>query len=149
MKIYLASDHAGLSLRNALRFHVQNAGYDVFDLGPNAKTTVDYPDFAVKLAMALKKESSAIGIGVCGSGIGMSIALNRFFWIRAALVTSPIASALASQHNNANVLVFGERLIDEFDAKKCVDSFLANEFEGGRHQRRVKKLFEMGKKEII
>ena len=146
MTIYFASDHAGFSLRQTLLAHVQAAGHDVVDLGPAEASSVDYPDFGVKLATALQQDDAGYGIAICGSGIGISIALNRFAWVRAALVIQPLAAALARQHNNANVLALGERLIEPDLAKQCVDHFLGTEFEGGRHQRRVAKLSQIGEK---
>ena len=146
MTIYFASDHAGFSLRQTLLAHVQATGHDVVDLGPAAESSVDYPDFGVKLATALQQDDAGYGIAICGSGIGISMALNRFSWVRAALVSHPLAAALARQHNDANVLALGERLIEPDLAKQCVDHFLGTEFEGGRHQRRVAKLSQIGEK---
>ena len=146
MTIYFASDHAGFLLRQTLLAHVQAAGHDVVDLGPAEASSVDYPDFGVKLATALQQDDAGYGIAICGSGIGISMALNRFAWVRAALVSQPLAAALARQHNNANVLALGERLIEPDLAKQCVDHFLDTEFEGGRHQRRVAKLSQIGEK---
>lgn len=144
MTIYFASDHAGISLRQTLLSYVQAAGHDVVDLGTEETASVDYPDFGVKLAMALKQDHAGRGIAICGSGIGISIALNRFSWVRAALVSQPDAAELARQHNNANVLALGERLITAETAKASVQKFLSTEFEGGRHQRRVDKLSHIG-----
>ena len=146
MTIYLASDHAGFLLRQTLLAHVQAAGHDIVDLGPAEESSVDYPDFGVKLAAALQQDDAGYGIAICGSGIGISMALNRFSWVRAALVSQPLAAALARQHNDANVLVLGERLIEPDIAKQCVDHFFDTEFEGGRHRRRVAKLSQIGKK---
>ena len=140
MTIYFASDHAGISLRQTLLSYVTVAGHDVIDLGPQETTSVDYPDFGFKLAMALKQDHTGRGIAICGSGIGISIALNRFSWVRAALVSQPEAAELARQHNDANVLAFGERLIAAETAIESVQKFLSTTFEGGRHQRRVDKL---------
>ena len=149
MTIYFASDHAGISLRKTLLSYVQAADHDVVDLGSEETESVDYPDFGVKLAMALKQDYSARGIAICGSGIGISIALNRFAWVRAALVTEPEAAKLARQHNDANVLAFGGRLIAAETAQESVRKFLTTEFEGGRHQRRVDKLSQIGKAQQI
>ena len=144
MTIYFASDHAGISLRQLLLSCVKAAGHDVIDLGPEETLSVDYPDFGVKLAMALKHDRAGRGIAICGSGIGISIALNRFSWVRAALVSQPDAAELARRHNDANVLALGERLIAAETAKESVQKFLSTEFEGGRHQRRVDKLSQIG-----
>jgi ribose 5-phosphate isomerase B len=148
MLIYFASDHAGVTLRARLLIHVQSLGHEVFDLGPCDGIKVDYPDFAKKLASKLQENALACGIAVCGSGIGISIALNRFSWIRAALVNHPDAAELARKHNNANVLALGERLIPANLAVQCVDRFLLTDFEGGRHVNRVKKLQKNGQNNI-
>ena len=142
--IHLASDHAGCQLRAQARAHLVAAGHMVRDHGPDEGESVDYPDSGVALATALATDPEARGIAICGSGIGISIALNRFSWIRAALVTSVEAARLARQHNDANILALGERLIDPDLALACVDAFMATNFEGGRHQRRVDKLTAIG-----
>jgi len=138
--IYLASDHAGIELRHAVAAHLTLSGHKVLDLGADGSESVDYPDFGAKLAMALKGNPLARGIAICGSGIGISIAVNRFPWARAALVTDPVAAGLCRAHNDANVLALGERLIAPETALACVDTFLKTGFDGGRHQRRVDKL---------
>ena len=143
--IYLSSDHAGIDLRGQVATHLTLSDYKVKDLGPTAGESVDYPDFGAKLAEALRGDRSARGIAICGSGIGISIAVNRFSWARAALVSDPVAARLCRQHNDANVLALGERLIAPETALACVDAFLQTEFEGGRHQRRVDKLTELPK----
>ena len=148
MTIYFASDHAGILLRQTLLLYVQAAGHDVVDLGSEETESVDYPDFGVKLALALKKDYSGRGIAICGSGIGISIALNRFAWVRAALVSEPEAAKLARQHNDANVLAFGGRFIAAETAQESVRKFLTTEFEGGRHKRRVDKLSQIGKSKV-
>ena len=138
--IYLTSDHAGCVLKEVVCAHLLARGQELIDLGAKGDVSVDYPDFGVKLAMALYDDDQAIGIAVCGSGVGISIALNRFSWIRAALVSSPEVASLSREHNDANVLALGERIIAPDLAIACVDKFLVTEFEGGRHQRRVDKL---------
>ncbi len=143
--IYLSSDHAGCELRGQVAAHLTCSGYNVRDLGPTKSESVDYPDFGVKLAEALRDDKSARGIAICGTGIGISIAVNRFSWARAALVSNPVAAQLCRQHNDANVLALGERLIAPEMALACVDAFLQTEFEGGRHKRRVDKLTELPK----
>ena len=145
MKIYFASDHAGVSLRRTLLSYFKAVGHDVDDLGAVEKVSVDYPDFGVKLATALQQDKAARGIAICGSGVGISIALNRFSWVRAALVNQPEVAELARQHNDANVLALGERFISVETAIASVKKFLSTEFEGGRHQRRVHKLSQIGK----
>ena len=143
-KIFLASDHAGCEMKAAVCAHLDAAGYQIVDLGPDQGESVDYPDYGVKLAMALKDDTAARGIAICGSGIGISIAVNRFSWVRAALVSTAEAASLSRQHNDANVLALGERLIDRALALTCIEAFLGTAFEGGRHQRRVDKLAAIG-----
>ena len=142
--IFLASDHAGCEMKAAVCSHLDAAGYQIVDLGPDQGESVDYPDYGVKLAMALKDDTAARGIAICGSGIGISIAVNRFSWVRAALVNTAEAASLSRQHNDANVLALGERLIDWSLALTCISVFLDTGFEGGRHQRRVDKLTAIG-----
>lgn len=142
-KIYLTSDHAGVKLRKAVAAHIAAQGLQVVDLGPDDGSSVDYPDYGEKLAMALSDDADARGVAICGSGIGISIAVNRFPWVRAALVTSAEAARLSREHNNANVIALGERLISQKTALACIDAFLATDFEGGRHARRVDKLTKL------
>ncbi|MDB2390062.1 ribose 5-phosphate isomerase B [Alphaproteobacteria bacterium] len=142
-KIYLASDHAGAELRKAVALHVKTLGFHVTDLGPTDGNSVDYPDYGEKLALALSEDADARGVAICGSGIGISIAVNRFPWVRAALVSTVEAARLSREHNDANVIALGERLISQEMALSCIDVFLATDFEGGRHQRRVDKLTKL------
>ena len=139
-KVYLSSDHAGLELRQALAAHLRATGLSVEDLGPQTGESVDYPDYGAKLAEAMKNDPDARGIAVCGSGIGISIAVNRFPWVRAALVSDATAARLCREHNDANVLALGQRLTGTAVALDCVDTFMATAFEGGRHASRVGKL---------
>ena len=138
--VYLSSDHAGAELRLAVGDHLAARGFEVKDLGPDIGDSVDYPDYAAKLALALREDPQARGVAVCGSGIGISIAANRFPWVRAALVHDATAARLSRQHNDANVIALGQRLTGMAVALDCVDSFMEAEFEGGRHTRRVAKL---------
>ena len=138
--IVIGSDHAGYSLKQVLVAHLKDKGWEVADVGTHGVDSVDYPDFGAAVAKALKDGKSSRGIVVCGSGIGISIAANRHDWVRAALCHDITSARLCRQHNDANVLALGARLIGEEVAKDCVDVFLATEFEGGRHQRRVDKL---------
>lgn len=139
-KIYLSSDHAGGELRRAIAAHLSNLGHEIQDLGPASDESVDYPDYGAKLAKAMEDDPQARGVAVCGSGIGISIAVNRFPWVRAALVTDAIAARLSREHNDANVLALGQRLTTIAVALDCVDAFMATEFAGGRHAGRVEKL---------
>ncbi|UUX50234.1 ribose 5-phosphate isomerase B [Nisaea acidiphila] len=138
--IVIGSDHAGYSLKQVLVAYLKDKGWEVFDVGTHGADSVDYPDFGAAVAKALKEGKSNRGIVVCGSGIGISIAANRHDWVRAALCHDITSARLCRQHNDANVLALGARLIGEEVAKDCVDVFLATDFEGGRHQRRVDKL---------
>ena len=139
-KIVIASDHGGLNLKAAILAHLNTEAFDVEDLGPFDSNSVDYPDYAAKLAEAMKQDPLAKGILICGSGIGISIAANRYSWVRAALVHDQTSARLCRQHNDANVLALGERLIGTLTAFNCVDVFLATNFDGGGHEGRVAKL---------
>ena len=139
-QIYCASDHGGIVLKDAILSHLQEMWYACHDLGANGTNSVDYPDFGALLAQALKKDPDGMGIAICGSGIGISIAANRHSWVRAALVHDSLTAKLARQHNDANVIALGERTMGVLTAIECVDIFLDTPFEGGRHQRRVDKL---------
>jgi ribose 5-phosphate isomerase B len=137
--IVIASDHAGFSLKESIKKELKKRNFKILDLGTkNENKSVDYPTYAKKLAK--KINSKNYGILVCGSGIGMSIASNRFKNVRSALANSINASKLSRQHNNANVICLGSRVTSKKIATQCVLSFLSTEFEGGRHSRRVKLL---------
>jgi ribose 5-phosphate isomerase B len=138
--IALAADHGGFELKRALMQALVERGYKTLDLGTENGEPVDYPDYADKLAAAIKEGRAARGVLMCGSGIGMAIAANRHPGIRAALVHDVETARLAREHNDANVLVMGGRLISEELAKRCLDTFLGTSFSGGRHERRVAKL---------
>ena len=140
MRIAIASDHAALALKSALVEHLLSAGHDVSDLGPHDESSVDYPDYGYKLAAAIADGTAERGVALCGSGIGISIAVNRNPAARAALVSEPLSARLAREHNDANVIAMGARLIGIEMAKACLDAFLTTEFGGDRHQRRVDKL---------
>ena len=140
MRIAIASDHAALELKAALLSYVREQGHDVSDLGPHDAASVDYPDYGYKLADAISGKQADLGIAICGSGIGISIAVNRNIGCRAALVSEPLSAALAREHNDANVIALGARMIGIEMAKACVDAFLNTPFGGDRHVRRVDKL---------
>ena len=140
-KIFMAADHGGAILKNALKAYLKEKGLEVVDYGPeNADVSADYPDKALELIKGIKSDKNAKGILICTSGIGMSMMANRFPFIRGALVFNPEMAEMARGHNDANVLIFGAKFISEVEAKKCVDIFLATDFLGGRHERRVNKL---------
>jgi ribose 5-phosphate isomerase B len=136
----IASDHAGFELKTQLLAWLDERGMKAVDLGTHDTSSVDYPDYANALAQWMQGKPDARGILICGSGVGISIAANRHTHIRAALCTNGLTARLARQHNNANVLCLGARLIGTEVARDCVENFLASEFEGGRHEMRVKKL---------
>ncbi|MGV3769271.1 MAG: ribose 5-phosphate isomerase B [Sphingobium phenoxybenzoativorans] len=140
MKIAIASDHAAIELKALLTGWLRGEGHEVDDLGPATDARVDYPDFGYKLAQAVASGAAERGIALCGSGIGISIAVNRNPACRAALVSEPLSAALAREHNNANVIAMGARLTGPDMAKACVTAFLTTDFAGGRHEGRVDKL---------
>ena len=142
--ILIASDHGGLELKSLLISDLEKRGLSVLDLGTNGPDSVDYPDFAFALAEALKSGMATQGILLCGTGIGISIAANRFSHVRAALVHDAFGAKMARAHNDANVLVMGGRAIGPEVARDCLDIFLSTPFEGGRHERRVTKLGQRG-----
>jgi ribose 5-phosphate isomerase B len=140
MRIAIASDHAALALKAALVEHLRGSGHDVDDLGPFNESSVDYPDYGYMLADAIASGAAERGVALCGSGIGISIAVNRNAAARAALVSEPLSAKLAREHNDANVIAMGARLTGIDMAKACLDTFLTSDFAGDRHQRRVDKL---------
>ena len=138
--IAIASDHAGFPLKQSLAEYMKDLGLQVEDLGTGSDESVDYPDFALRLVNYMSEHEDATGVLICGSGIGMSIAANRFSFIRAALVRNTEEAVLCRQHNDANVLVLGGRITGEDDARHILNAFLNTEFSGGRHTARVEKL---------
>ncbi len=140
MRIALASDHAGFGLKDELAAWLRGEGHEVTDLGTNSDDSVDYPRFGTRLAEAVASGDADRGVAVCGSGIGISIAVNRNPRCRCARVDDPLSAALAREHNDANVIALGARLVGPDMAKACVQAFLGTDFAGGRHQRRVDQL---------
>ena len=140
MRIALAADHAGYVLKDELVAWLRDTGHEVSDLGTNGPESVDYPEFGSRLAEAVASGSADRGIVVCGSGIGISIAVNRNPACRCARVSEPLSAALAREHNDSNVLALGARLTGSDMARACVQAFLGTDFAGGRHQRRVDQL---------
>lgn len=138
--IAIASDHAGFELKGQLKQELEALGFEPLDLGADSTASVDYPDFADRLAEALKAGKAQRGVLVCGTGIGISMAANRHRHLRAAVVHDVTSARLTRQHNNANVLCLGARLTGGDVAKDCLRVFLTTDFEGGRHQNRVAKL---------
>ena len=138
MKIAIAADHGGFEMKEALKNYY--ATKNIIDLGTNSLDSVDYPDFAKLMAQTILTHKADLGILICGTGVGISIAANRYHGIRAALIYNEEVAALAKQHNNANVLVFGGRTMSVTDVIKYIDIFMQTEYEGGRHQRRLDKI---------
>ena len=136
----MASDHAGYELKTVLKQELVAMGHAVVDLGADGSESVDYPDFGYAMAHALKAGKAHRGVLICGSGIGISIAANRYPEVRAALVHDGLGARLARQHNDANVICFGGRMIGAEVARDCLKTFLETAFEGGRHLQRVDKL---------
>lgn len=138
--IAVASDHAAFELKAALVAWLRESGHDVTDLGPDGTASVDYPDYGYKLAKAIADGHATTGIALCGSGIGISIAVNRHPAARCALVSEVLSARLAREHNDANVIALGARLIGIEQAKACITAFLETPFAGGRHAGRRDKL---------
>jgi ribose 5-phosphate isomerase B len=136
----LVADHAGFELKNSLKAILEERGVAVLDLGPDSADPVDYPDMAGRLAIAIKERRAARGVMVCGTGLGISMAANRFSWIRAAPCGDVTAARLAREHNDANVLALGARLVGVQVARDCLLTFIETPFAGGRHTGRVAKL---------
>lgn len=138
--IAIAADHAGFELKESLKAALVARGLTPLDLGTASKDSVDYPDFADRLAAALEDGRAARGVLVCGTGIGIAIAANRHRHVRAAVCHDATSARLARQHNDANVLALGARLVGSEVAKDCLEVFLSTAFDGGRHVRRVAKM---------
>lgn len=140
MRVAIASDHAALEMKAVLVGWLQEAGHEVSDLGPMTADSVDYPDYGYKLAEEVASGRVERGVALCGSGIGISMAVNRNPACRCALVSEGLSAKLSREHNDANVIAMGARLVGIEIAKDCLDVFLKTEFGGDRHQRRVDKL---------
>ena len=140
MRIAIASDHAAVALKAELREYLIGLGHEVADLGPETEDRVDYPDYGYRLAAVVADGTAQFGVALCGSGIGISIAVNRNPACRCALVSEPLSAALAREHNDANCIAMGARLTGPDMAKACLDAFLSTAFGGGRHAGRVEKL---------
>jgi ribose 5-phosphate isomerase B len=140
MKISIGSDHAGYQLKSVLAAALRSRGHDVLDRGTDGEASVDYPDFGHAVAADVASGEARFGVLVCSSGIGISIAANKVPGIRAALCHNEDAAEFSRRHNDANILCFGQKYTTAYIAEKCLDVFLATEFEGGRHARRVGKI---------
>ena len=139
-KIYIASDHAGFELKEKLKNYLKDKSFELEDLGTNNENSVDYPDYAFKLGEKVAGDLESLGILICGTGIGMSMAANKVKGIRAAHCDNWKEAEMTRKHNKANVLCLGARIIDYDLAVKIIDAFLKNNFESGRHERRVGKI---------
>ena len=138
--VCIASDHAGFNLKEDIKNFLINKKVSIFDIGPYNDLSVDYPDYAKKIANRIKKKKSDAGILVCGSGTGMAISANKIKTIRAAVCYNTKSTRLSRQHNNANIIALGSRLTKKSLSLKLVEVFLQTKFEGGRHLKRVKKI---------
>jgi len=139
-KCYIATDHAGYALKAYVKDYVTSLGHEIVDLGPDSSDRVDYPDFAKKCAEAVLADKDSFGILICGTGIGISITANKFQGIRAALCHDHYTAKLTRQHNDANILCFGERVVGKGVIEEMIKVFVNTEFEGGRHAGRVAKI---------
>ena len=139
-KICIASDHGGFNLKESIKDFLIKKNISIIDLGPTENITVDYPDYAKKIANRIKTKKSDVGILVCGSGTGMAISANKIKSIRAAVCYNNKSTILSRQHNNANILALGARLTNKSLSLKLVEVFLKTKFEGGRHLKRIKKI---------
>jgi ribose 5-phosphate isomerase B len=141
MKLAIACDHRGVALKNALVAHLRAAGHEVDDLGTNSEESVDYPDFAEKVAVKVSAtHGETQGVLICGTGLGMSIAANKVPGVRAALGNDALCARMSREHNNANVLCLGHNIVDAKQAAERVDVWLATTYEGGRHDGRLAKI---------
>lgn len=139
-KFYIATDHAGYALKAFVKDFVQNLGHEIVDLGPESADRVDYPDYAKKCATTVLEDEGSFGILICGTGIGISIAANKVAGIRAALCHDGYTAKLTRQHNDANILCFGERVVGKGVVEDMLEAFASTDFEGGRHAGRVAKI---------
>jgi ribose 5-phosphate isomerase B len=142
-KIAIASDHGGFDLKENVIAHLMSDGWKIDDLGPTNEDSVDYPDYGIKLAEIIAKKKVERGIVICGTGVGMSIVVNRFSGIRGTLCSDIYTAKMCRQHNDSNILIMGGRVIGKGLALEIVDTWLNTAFEGGRHQRRLDKINEI------
>lgn len=142
-KIAIASDHGGYDLKESVIAHLLNDGWEIDDLGPGNEDSVDYPDYGIKLAESITNNKVERGIVICGTGVGMSIVVNRFPGIRGTLCSNVYTAKMCREHNDSNILIMGGRVISKGLASEIVDTWLSTAFEGGRHQRRLDKINEI------
>ncbi len=142
-KIAIASDHGGFDLKESVIACLLNKGWEIDDLGPANTDSVDYPDYGIKLAEAIAEKKVERGIVICGTGVGMSIVVNRFPGIRGTLCSDVYTAKMCREHNDSNILIMGGRVIGKGLASEIVETWLTTKFEGGRHQRRLDKINEI------
>ena len=147
MKIAIGADHAGFALKERLAGKLKDAGHEVVDYGTTSTESTDYPDYAAAVGRAVVKKDAEMGVLVCSSGVGMSIAANKIHGVRAALGTNTDEVGYTRRHNDANVLAIGAKYTDESTAEELVDTFLGTAFEGGRHARRIEKINKLEQEE--
>lgn len=143
MKLAIGSDHAGYEMKEGIKKYLEEKGYEVKDYGTNSTESCDYPEFGEKVGRAVASGECEEGVLVCGTGIGISLAANKVKGIRAAVCSEPVSARLAKQHNNANIIAFGARIVGMEEAKGIVDAFLSAEFLGGRHEKRVNMISDI------
>lgn len=143
MKVFIGCDHAAVDMKNEIVEYVKELGFEAHDEGPFTSDRVDYPEYAKKVALAVKENEGSLGILICGTGIGMSLAANKVKGIRAAAVSEVYSAKLTRQHNNSHIVCMGARVIGVETAKMIVEAFLTTEFEGDRHQRRIDMITEI------
>ena len=146
MKIAIANDHAAVEMKREIQSYLEEKGYEVINFGTDTNERCNYPDYGLKVAEAIKNGEADQGVLICGTGIGISLAANKVPGIRAAVCSEPVSARLAKQHNNANIIAFGARIVGLEEAKAIVDAFFGAEFLGGRHAMRVDLITEIEKK---
>lgn len=144
-KVYIGNDHAAVAMKNELVEYIKGLGYEVVNVGTDTEERVDYPVYAVKVAKAVAQDKDALGVLICGTGIGMSLAANKIHGIRAAAVSEVYSAKLTRMHNDSNIVCIGARVIGPETAKMIVEAFLTTEYEGGRHQKRIDMISELEK----
>ncbi|MCI7795287.1 MAG: ribose 5-phosphate isomerase B [Lachnospiraceae bacterium] len=137
LKIVIGNDHAAVELKNIIREHLESKGIEVINVGTDTNDSCDYPVYGEKVGRAVASGEADLGIAICGTGVGISIAANKVKGVRACVCSEPYSAKLSRMHNNSNVLAFGARVVGSEMAKMIVDTWLEAEYEGGRHQRRV------------
>ena len=137
MKIAIGNDHTAVEMKNHIKKYLEDKGYEVLNLGTDSKERTDYPIYGKKVADKVASGECKFGVLICGTGIGISLAANKVKGIRAAVCSEPYSARLTRQHNNANIIAFGARVVGEAIAEMIVDEFLNAEYEGGRHQKRI------------